>query len=136
MTSYWLCLQDIGLRQYENQHVSRPNHDFCHFVADFEKFFVLGWLECLQFNVLVLLSLTHVIANCLNSKYLSRAVIAEWFTHADQGVGDTRFEPLQPSILNFPPLDDNVCLGSFFTCYSQRVEDNRIRRNSQLYCLH
>ena len=61
----------------------------------------------------MLLSLAHVIANCLNSKYLSRAVIAEWFTHADQGVGDTRFEPLQPSILNFPPLDDNV-FGQFF----------------------
>ena len=42
-----LCLQNIGLGQYENQNVSRPpNHDFCHFVVDFKEFFVGGRLEC------------------------------------------------------------------------------------------
>ena len=42
MTSCWLCVQYIGLAQFENQNVSRPNHDFCHFVADFKEFFVEG----------------------------------------------------------------------------------------------
>ena len=47
MTSYWLRLQYIGLAQFENQNVSRPNHDFCHFVVDFKEFFVEGSrLEC------------------------------------------------------------------------------------------
>ena len=46
MTSYWLCLQNIGLGQFENQNVSGPNHDFCHFVVDFKEFFVGGRLEC------------------------------------------------------------------------------------------
>ena len=40
MTSYRLCLQKIGLGQFENQNVSRPNHDFCNFVVDFKEFFV------------------------------------------------------------------------------------------------
>ena len=43
MTSYWLCLQYTGrLAQFENQNVSRPNHDFCHFVVDFKELFVEG----------------------------------------------------------------------------------------------
>ena len=33
--------------QFENQNVSRPNHDFCHFVVDFKEFFVEdSRLEC------------------------------------------------------------------------------------------
>ena len=32
--------------QFENQNVSRPNHDFCHFVVDFKEFFVGRRLEC------------------------------------------------------------------------------------------
>ena len=62
---YNSCVQNIGPGQYENQKVSWLNHDFCHFVVDFEEFIVGGRLECLKFNVLVLLSLTHVIANRL-----------------------------------------------------------------------
>ena len=38
--------QLAGLSQYENQNVTRPNNDFCHFVVDFEKFFVGDRLEC------------------------------------------------------------------------------------------
>ena len=41
-----ICLQNIGLAQFENQNVSRPNHDFCHFAVDFKEFFVGGRLEC------------------------------------------------------------------------------------------
>ena len=33
-----------------------------------------------KFNVLLLLSLTHVIANRLNSKHRRHAVMAEWLT--------------------------------------------------------
>ena len=41
-----------------------------------------------KFNVLVLqLSLTHVIANHLNSKYLRRAVMQEWLTHLTKEMG-------------------------------------------------
>ena len=54
-----------------------------------------------KFHVLVLPSLTHVIANRLNSKYLRRAVIAEWVIASDQGCGGTRFESLRQPILNF-----------------------------------
>ena len=32
--------------QYENQNVSRPNHDFCHSVVDFKEILVGGRLEC------------------------------------------------------------------------------------------
>ena len=54
---------------------------------------------------------------------------------SDQGDACARFESLLPPILNFPPQDD-VCLGVYLTCHNQRVEDNRIRRESQLCCLH
>ena len=41
-----LCLQNIGLTQFENQNLSRPNHNFCHFVVNFKEFVIGGWLEC------------------------------------------------------------------------------------------
>ena len=34
------------LAQFENQNVSRPNLDFCHFVIDFKELFAGGRLEC------------------------------------------------------------------------------------------
>ena len=90
-----------------------------------------------KFNVLVLPSLyTHVIANRLNLKYTRCAVMAEWLTHLTKDVGGTRFESLRIPVINFPPLDADVCFGVFLTCYIQRFEDKRTTRNSQLYCLH
>ena len=92
-----------------------------------------------KFNVLllVLLSLyTHVLVNHLNLKYLRRSVIAEWLTHLTKDLGGTRFETLRISVINFPPLDVIVCLGVFLACYSQRFEDKRTTRNSQLYFPH
>ena len=90
-----------------------------------------------KFHVLVLLSLfTHVIADRLNLKYIRCAVMAEWLTHLTKDVGGTRFESFRIPVLNFPPLDVDIYLGVFLTCYSQRFEDRRTTRNSQLYCLH
>ena len=40
-----------------------------------------------KFNVLVLLSLTHVIANRLNLKNIHLAVMAKWLTHLTKDVG-------------------------------------------------
>ena len=40
-----------------------------------------------KFNVLVLPSLTHVIANRFNLKHIRRAVMAEWLTHLSKDVG-------------------------------------------------
>ena len=42
-----------------------------------------------KFNVLVLLSLTHVIAKRLNLRYIRRVVMAEWLTHVTKNVGVT-----------------------------------------------
>ena len=76
-----------------------------------------------KFHALVLLSLTYVIANRLNSKYLRRAVIAVCLSHLITDVhGGIRFESLRQPILNFLSLV-NVCLEVFLTCCSQRVED-------------
>ena len=90
------------LSQYENQNVSRPDHDFCHFVVDFGEFFVR--LECLKYNVLVLLSITHVIPDGLNSNYLRRTVMADWLKHLAKEMGIPRSSLSSPPILNFPPL--------------------------------
>ena len=93
-----------------------------------------------KFNVLllVLLSLyTHAIANHLNLQYTRCAVMANWLTHLTKDVD--RGHPVRVStdpVINFPPLDVNVCLGVFLAFYSQRFEDKRTTRNSQLYCLH
>ena len=38
-----------------------------------------------NFNVLVLLSLPHVIAYRLNLKYIRRVLMAEWLTHLTKG---------------------------------------------------
>ena len=91
-----------------------------------------------EFNVLMLLSLyTHIIANRLNLKYIRCAVMAECrLTHLTKDIGGTRFEPIRIPLINFPPLDVNVCLGVFLPCCRQRFEDKRTTRNSQLYCLH
>ena len=92
-----------------------------------------------KFNVLLLVLLsfyTHVIVNHLNLKYIRRSAMAEWLTHLTRDVGGTRFESLQIPVISFPPLDVNVCLGVFLACYSQRFEDKRTTRNSQLHCLH
>ena len=73
-----------------------------------------------KFNVLllVLLSLyTHVIVNNLNLKYMRRSAMAEWLTHLTKDLGGTRFESLWIPVINFPPLDVNVCLGVFVACY-------------------
>ena len=75
MTSYLLCLQNIGLGQYENQNVNRPNHNFCHFVFDFKEFFVGGRLKCQNSMFYCCQVLTQVIANSLNSKYLCNDAI-------------------------------------------------------------
>ena len=86
-----------------------------------------GWNAKIQ-----CISLTHVIANRLNLKYRRRDVMAEWLTHLAK---DVVFESLRiRPVINFPPLDVNVCLGVFLACYSQRFEDKRTTRNSQLYC--
>ena len=86
-----------------------------------------------KFDVLMLLSLTHVIANRLNSKYLRHAGMADWLTYLTKNVGSpVRVSlPPPPSSLNFPPLD--VSLGVFLICCSQRVEDKRITGYSQFY---
>ena len=42
-----------------------------------------------KFHVLMHLSLTHLIANRLNSKYLLRAVTAEWLLHLIKDVGES-----------------------------------------------
>ena len=76
---------NIGLGQYENQNVSRLNHDFCHFVVDFKEFFVGGEVGMPNVNVLVLLSLPHVIANHLNLKYICHAVMDEWLMYLTKG---------------------------------------------------
>ena len=47
-----------------------------------------------KFNVLALLSLTHVIVKRLNLKYICRVVMAEWLTHVTKDVGGNRFESL------------------------------------------
>ena len=41
-----------------------------------------------KFNVLVLPSLTHVIADRLNSKYLRHSVMTQWLTHLTKDVGN------------------------------------------------
>ena len=69
-------------------------------------------------------------------KYIHCAVSAEWSTHLTKDIGGTRFESLRIPIINFPPLDVDVCLGVFLACYSQKIEGNRTTKNSQLYCLH
>ena len=33
----YICLQNIGQGQYKSRKVGRPNHDFCHFVVDFNN---------------------------------------------------------------------------------------------------
>ena len=75
-----------------------------------------------KFNLLVLLSLCrHVIANRLNLKYTRCAVMAEWLTHLTKDVGrghPVRVFPDLP-VINFPPLDVNVCLGVFLACFSK-----------------
>ena len=53
-----------------------------------------------KINVLVLLSLTHVIANCLNSKYLCHAVMAELLTPLTKDVGVPGSSLSSPPILN------------------------------------
>ena len=101
------------------------------------KNFSLGQVRMPKSNVLVLLSLyTHVIANRLNLKYIRCPVMAEWLTHLTKDIGGTRFESLRMPVINFPALDVDVWLGVFLACYSQRFEDKRTTRNSQLHCLH
>ena len=39
-----------------------------------------------KFNVLMLSRLTHIIANRLNLKYISRVIMAEWLTHLTDDV--------------------------------------------------
>ena len=62
--------------------LSRPNHDFCHFVVDFKEFSLgAGWnakTQCFSF--------TPLIANHLNLKYIRRPVMAEWITHLTKDV--------------------------------------------------
>ena len=83
------------------------------------KNFSFGQVGMPKFNVLVLLSLcTHVIANRLNLKYTRRAVMAEWLMHLTKDVAGTLFESLWIPVINFSPLDVNVCLGVFLACYS------------------
>ena len=77
-----------------------------------------------KFNVLllVLLSLyTHVIVNHLNLKYIRRSAMAESLTHLTKNVEGTRFEFLRIPVMNFPSLDDNVCLGVFFCLLQSKV---------------
>ena len=69
-----------------------------------------------KFNVLLLMPLslcTHVIVNHLNLKYVRRSAMVEWLTHLTKDVGGTGFEPLRIPVINFPPLDVNVCMGVF-----------------------
>ena len=48
---------------------------------------------------------------------------------SDHSPGGSQFKSLSP-------LDVITCSGFFsFTCYSQRIEDKRIIRNSQFFCL-
>ena len=92
-----------------------------------------------KFNVLLLVLLrlyTHVTVNHLNLKYTRRSTMAEWLTHLTKDERGTGFESLWIPVINFPPLDVNVCLGVFLAFYSQRFEDKRTTRNSQLHCLH
>ena len=111
----------MDLAQFENQNVSRPNHDFCHFVVDLKEFFVGGRLLP-EFNVLVLPSLyTHVIVNRLNLKYIRCAVMAEWLTHLTKDVGGTRVESFRIPVINSPPLDVNVYLGVFSYLQKSKV---------------
>ena len=81
MRSY-LCLQNISLGQFENQNVSRPNQSFLS--LSILKNFSLGagWNAKIQ-----CFSLTHVIANRLNLRYISRAVMVEWSKHLTKDVG-------------------------------------------------
>ena len=81
---------------------------------------------------------THVIVNHLNSKYIRRSAMAGCLTHLTKDIGGTRFQSLRIQVINFQnltSLDINVCLGVFLACYSQRFEDKRTTRNSQLHCL-
>ena len=39
--------------------------------------------------------------------------MAEWLTHLTKGVGGSRFKSLWIPVINFPPLDVNICLGVF-----------------------
>ena len=62
----------------------------------------------------MLLSLyTYVTVNHLNLKYIRRSVMAEWLTHPTKDARGTRFEFLRIPVINFRPLDVNVCLGVF-----------------------
>ena len=94
-----------------------------------------------NFNVLpsVPLSLyTHVIVNHLNLKYIRRSEMAEWLTHLtpEGRRGHPVRVSLDPSYKLSTPGYVNVCLGVSLACYSQRFEDKRTTRNSQLHCLH
>ena len=103
------------------------------------KNFSLGQLGMLKFNVLLLVLPSlyiHVTVNHLKLKYICRSAMAEWLTHLTTDVGGTRLGSIRIPVINFPPLDVNVCLGVFLACYSQRFEDKRTTRNSQLHCLH
>ena len=57
----------------------------------------------------------------LNLKYIRRSGMAEWLTHPTKDAGGTRFEFLRIPVINFRPLDVNVCLGVFFCLLQSKV---------------
>ena len=56
-----------------------------------------------QFNVLVLPSLTHRVANRLNLKYIRHIVMAEWLTHLIKDVGVLGSSLSRSQFLTFRP---------------------------------
>ena len=64
-----------------------------------------------KFNVLLLLSLTHVIANRSDSKYLRDAVMAEWLTHLTKDVGNLIQVSPAPQ---FETFHSWMCVWAFF----------------------
>ena len=87
-------------------------------------------------DALVLLRVTHVMANQLISSFLRRAVMAEWLTHLTKDLGGTRFQSLRPPAINSYSWMSMLLWAFSLTCYGQRVEEKKITRNSQLFCLH
>ena len=80
------------------------------------KNFSLGQVGMPKFNVLVLLSLTHVIANCLNLKYIRRAVMAEWLTHLTKDAGVPGSSLSRSQLQTFHPW---MFLFGHFSCLLQ-----------------
>ena len=85
-----------------------------------------------KFNVLLLVLLnlyTRVTVNRLNLKYIHRSVSAEWLMHPTKDAGGTQFEFLRIPVINFRPLDVNVCLGVFLGT----VEGLRTREQHEIH---